>query len=58
MAYRNVLRIRRATELLKSGKYTVSEAAERVGIFDVKYFSKLYKQQTGLNPGIIKKSRF
>ena len=58
VAYRNVLRIRRATELLKSGNYTVSEAAEQVGIYDVKYFSKLYKQHTGLNPGIIKKSRF
>lgn len=54
--YRNRLRIQKASELLKSGKYTVSEAAEAVGIQDIKYFSKLFKRYTGLNPSFIRKS--
>jgi len=54
--YRNRLRIRRASELLKTGAYTVSEAAEQVGIGDIKYFGKLFKRYTGLTPGTIKKN--
>lgn len=54
--YRNRLRIRRAAELLKTGRYTVAEAAEQVGIRDVKYFGKLFKRHTGMNPGILKKT--
>lgn len=53
--YRNRLRIRKATELLRSGAYTVGEVAEQVGIADVKYFGKLFKRYTGLNPGTLKK---
>lgn len=53
--YRNRLRIRRATELLRSGSYTISEAAEAVGIRDVKYFGKLFKKYAGINPGTFKK---
>lgn len=54
--YRNRLRMQKASELLKSGKYTVSEAAEAVGIQDIKYFSKLFKRYTGFNPSFIRKS--
>lgn len=54
--YRNQLRVEKASELLKSGNYTVSEAAEAVGIQDIKYFSKLFKRLTGLNPSFIRKS--
>jgi AraC-like DNA-binding protein len=54
--YRNRLRMEKASELLKSGNYTVGEAAEAVGIEDIKYFSKLFKQYTGLNPSFIRKN--
>ena len=54
--YRNRLRIRRAAELLKTGRYTVGEAAEQVGISDIKYFGKLFKRYTGLNPSMLKKA--
>ena len=52
--YRNKLRIQKAVELLKSKQYTVGEAAEAVGIQDIKYFSKLFKRYTGTTPRIIK----
>ena len=53
--YRNTLRIRKAAELLKSGKYSVSEASEKVGINDVKYFGKLFCRYIGVNPGSFRK---
>ena len=55
--YRNTLRIRRAAELLKSGKYSVSEAAEKVGISDAKYFGKLFSRYMGVTPGSFRKER-
>lgn len=55
--YRNKLRMQKAVELLKSGSYTVGEAAELVGISDIKYFSKLFKRYTGVTPSIVKKYR-
>lgn len=54
--YRNRLRVRKATELLKSGRYTVSEAAEAVGVGDVRYFCKVFKKYIGMPPGVLKKS--
>ena len=48
--YRNILRIQKAQELLRSGEYTVSTAAEAVGITDVYYFSKMFKKVTGKTP--------
>ena len=53
--YRNRLRIQKASELLRTGRYTVSEAADQTGIRDVKYFGKLFKRYTGTNPGTFKK---
>ena len=55
--YRNTLRIRRAAELLKSGKYNASEAAEKVGISDGKYFGKLFSRYIGTTPGAFKKKK-
>ncbi len=52
--YRNKLRIQKAVILLKTGEYTVGEAAESVGIKDIKYFSKLFKRYTGVTPRVIK----
>ena len=53
---RNRLRIRKAAELLKTGSFTVGEAAEQVGIGDIKYFGKLFKRYAGITPGALKKS--
>lgn len=54
--YRNRLRIQKASDLLRTGRYTVAEAAEQVGIRDVKYFGKLFKRHIGMNPSALKKS--
>lgn len=56
--YRNKLRVQKAVYLLKSGSYTVGEAAEAVGISDIKYFSKLFKSHMGVSPGTMKKNHF
>lgn len=53
--YRNRLRIQKAANLLLSRQYTVAEAAEQVGIRDIKYFSKLFKRYMGMPPGALKK---
>lgn len=56
LEYRNRLRIQKATELLKFGRYTVGETAEMVGIPDIKYFGKLFKRYTGFSPSVLKKN--
>lgn len=48
--YQNRLRIQAAEDLLLSGRYTVSEAAEELGFRDIYYFSRLFKRITGLPP--------
>lgn len=53
IAYRNKLRIQKSIELLKTGKFNVSEAGEAVGIYDVKYYSRLFQKITGIKPSQI-----
>lgn len=48
--FRNLLRIRQAKEMLSSGLFTVRETAEGLGYCDVYYFSKSFRQITGLPP--------
>ncbi len=48
--YRNMLRINKAAELLKSGEYNVVEAAMIVGFDDPNYFSRIFKTQMGIGP--------
>lgn len=55
--YRNRLRVKKASELLQSGKYTITEAAEQVGINDLKYFGKLFKRYAGVTPRTIKNNK-
>jgi len=43
-------RIREAKNLLKSGQYRVKEVAYMVGFNDEKYFTTIFKKQTGLTP--------
>ena len=47
--YCNLLRMKKARELLESGDYTVAEASDAVGCTDVFYFSKQFKSVFGIN---------
>lgn len=48
--YISRLRLERATELLRSGYYSVSEIADRCGFNNPNYFSLFIKKETGLSP--------
>ena len=48
--YKNHLRMKRAKEMLSSGLYTISEVSEMVNCCDLAHFSKLYKNEFGVNP--------
>ncbi|SFG09939.1 Helix-turn-helix domain-containing protein [Desulfotomaculum arcticum] len=50
MQYLTEIRIERAMQLLKIGKYSVSEVAEAVGYKDASYFSQMFKKKTGFVP--------
>lgn len=50
VTYKNYLRIRRARELLLTGEYNVTEAAEAVNLSDLCYFCKLFKRFLGCRP--------
>ena len=45
--YRNMLKIKKAADLLKTGEFSVSEVSKAVGIDDIYYFSKMFKKYTG-----------
>lgn len=45
--YRNMLKIKKAADLLKTGEFSVSEASKTVGIDDIYYFSKMFKKYMG-----------
>ncbi len=51
IAYLNRFRIGRATDLLRSGMFTVAEAADACGFENVYYFSNAFKKLTGMTPG-------
>ena len=48
--YISHLRLTKATELLQSGYYSVSEIASRCGFNSINYFSTFIKKETGLSP--------
>jgi len=48
--YLNTLRINKAKDLILSELYPISEIAEKVGFTNIYYFSRLFKQITGLSP--------
>lgn len=48
--YLEAYRLKQARMLLRTTKQPISEIADRVGIGDVYYFSKLYKKHFGVNP--------
>ncbi|UQZ85801.1 HTH-type transcriptional regulator YesS [Paenibacillus konkukensis] len=45
------MRIRKAKELLAGNRLKAFEVAQRVGYSDAKYFSRVFKEATGLTPG-------
>lgn len=53
LKYVQNLRLKRAEDLLKSGYYTVSEAAYATGFSDPKYFSRFFKKERGVAPSKI-----
>lgn len=46
----NIYRIEKAREMLEKGNRTVNEVGESVGYSSLSYFSRVFKQQTGVNP--------
>jgi len=44
------VRINRAKQLIDQGEYTITQIAYMVGINDPRYFSKCFKQKTGMTP--------
>ena len=48
--YKNKLKIIKASELLKTGEYSVKEAAKEVNIEDIYYFSKMFKKHMNTTP--------
>lgn len=53
-SYINKLKTQYATELLKSGYYSVSEVSDMCNFQNVYYFSSFIKKETGLSPSQIK----
>ena len=54
--YINNLKIDRAKDLITSGYYSISEAAEASGFHDNAYFTRKFKEATGVTPLEYKKS--
>ena len=48
--YLNCIRIRRATQLLKSSSGSINEIAEKTGYSDALYFSKVFRRLIGMSP--------
>ena len=48
--YLKRLRIEEAKNLLEKGCFKVYEVAERCGFSDVKYFMKIFREETGMSP--------
>ncbi len=53
--YINMLRMKKALELLETGLYNVTETAAAVNMPDMKYFSKLFKSRYKISPGQVRK---
>ncbi len=50
ISYRNKIRIEKAKELLEENLLSISEIAVQTGFESSSYFSKFFKQQTGMSP--------
>lgn len=59
LQYQNYVRIKRAQDLLNTGSFSVAEVAGMVGVQDVYYFSRLFKNVTGVSPShMYKKAKY
>lgn len=56
ITYLMEIRLRKAKELLGSSDMQIQEIADRVGFFDVKYFSAQFKKATGMTPSAYRTS--
>jgi len=50
------LRMEQAWALIRENNHSVSEAANAVGYINVSHFSRAFKKQFSINPGVLKKS--
>lgn len=57
MEYANEVRITIAERMLKSREYRIREVARMTGFEDEFYFSKVFKQITGMTPGTVQKGK-
>ena len=48
--YLNTIRIQNACTLMKQGFTSISDVSNQCGFADAQYFSKVFKQRTGLSP--------
>jgi len=51
--YLNTIRLNQAEDMLRSGKWNVSEVAQYCGFTDVFYFSRLFKKYKGVPPSTV-----
>jgi len=51
--YLNTVRLNQAEDMLRTGKWNVSEAANNCGFTDVFYFSRLFKKYKGIPPSAV-----
>jgi len=56
--YRNLVRVDRAKHLLLDGTLRLDQIAGRVGFEDVRYFTRVFKKETGASPGEYRKRSF
>ena len=52
--YLNRVRVEESKRLLLSSDYTLAEIAVAVGFPDQSYFSKVFKKETGITPGMFR----
>ena len=48
--YVRLIRLKRAMQLLKEQKYTITEVAEMTGFSDAKYFREVFKKHFNVSP--------
>ena len=48
--YVRLIRLKRAMQLLKEQKYTITEVAEMTGFSDAKYFREVFKKHFNISP--------
>ena len=56
LQYLNRKRIEAATDMLRASNLSVSDVAWQVGFGDVSYFTRLFRQHTGLTPARYRQS--